>query len=103
MSEKAYESIGDELVKSKGVVISQLFGKPCLKSDGKAFACYFSGDMVFKVGRETADKLKDKFPGSVNFDPSGKNRPMKDWLQVPDTFSKDWLKLAKTALEFMGD
>jgi hypothetical protein len=26
-----------------------MFGKPCFKVNGKAFACLFNGEMVFKI------------------------------------------------------
>ena len=101
MSEKIYETIGDKLNKSDGAEKSQMFGKPCLKIGSKAFSCLYDGDMVFKIGKDEVDKLKSKFPGSVNFDPSGKNRPMKDWLQVPADYCKDWENLAKKVMEFV--
>lgn len=57
--------------------------------------------MVFKVGREEVELLKEKYPNSTNWDPSGKKRPMKDWLQLPAEYSDDWTALAKQALAFV--
>lgn len=77
-----FTTIGEELSKKKKVEASQMFGKPCLKINGKAFACFFQNEIVFKLGgkdHEEALKLK----GAHLFDPSGKKRPMKEWVQIP--------------------
>ena len=100
--EKSFElfaSIGQELEKKKGIEISQMFGKPCLKVDGKAFACFFQDEMVFKLrGKDHEEALKLK--GSQLFDPSGKKRPMKEWVQVPFKYSKQWKELTMVAMEY---
>ncbi|MGC6532035.1 MAG: hypothetical protein ACON34_03430 [Flavobacteriales bacterium] len=97
-----YEAIAESLAASHGTVSSQMFGKPCLKVGGKAFAAFFKDCMVFKLGREEMSLLLDQYPGSELWDPSGKSRPMKDWLQVPAEFSNDWEQLSNQALNFVG-
>jgi len=67
----------------------------------KAFVAWFQDEMVFKLGREEIAQIQSKSAGSQLLDPSGKKRPMKDWLQVPAEFSEDWATLAKEALEFV--
>ena len=79
---------------------SQMFGKPCYKINGKAFICFFQEEMVFKLNGEnhsTALSLK----GSQLFDPSGKKRPMKEWVQVSFDFSGQWESYAKSAKEYV--
>ncbi|WP_306641587.1 hypothetical protein [Sanyastnella coralliicola] len=102
MSEHTYQQIGQQFSEEYGTTLGQMFGKPCLKANGKAFAAFFKGAMVFKIGRDEVALLLDKYPGSVNWDPSGKGRPMKDWLEVPGEFEGDWEGLAKQAMEFLG-
>lgn len=80
---------------------SQMFGKPCLKFRKKAFLAHFKGDMVFKLEKEELAGLLIKYPGSQNWDPSGKGRAMKEWLQVPSEFSKDYTHLAQNALVYL--
>ena len=80
--------------------LGNLFGKPCGKINKKAFVVYFEEAMVFKVGQEANETLLKKYKGSQLFDPSGKGRPMKDWLQVPAAHSKEWKSLAKLAYKF---
>ena len=92
---------GKEFAEQYGTTISRLFGKPCLKANNKAFAAFFKGDMVFKLGQQEVKLLLDQYPGSVNWDPSGKKRPMKDWLQVPAAFEEDWRTLTKQALDYL--
>jgi hypothetical protein len=45
--------------------------------------------------------MLSQFEGSVLFDPSGKGRPMKDWLQIPETYKEQWPSLALQALDFV--
>ena len=102
MSLQVYTNIGNQFAEKHGTSLGQMFGKPCLKTGTKAFAAFFNGQMVFKIGQQEVDLLKDKYSGSTNWDPSGKNRAMKDWLQVPSEFSGDWDRLAKQALDYVN-
>ena len=101
MSNEKYIAIGQELAERHDTTLRQLFGKPCLKLNEKAFAAYFQDEMVFKLGQAEVSVLKEKYIGSVNWDPSGKNRPMKDWIQIPSEFIEDWDALATNAMEYV--
>jgi hypothetical protein len=95
--EKLYTEIGSSL---KGIELSQMFGKPALKVNGKAFACFFKECMVFKIIGEThaaALGLKK----SKLFDPSGANRPMKEWVQVAFDHKDQWPALTKEAMAYV--
>lgn len=96
--ETLYLSIGQKL---KTAVQSQLFGKHCFKIEGKAFICFFQKEMVFKLkGDVHAEALS--LDGSQLFDPSGKKRPMKEWVQVASAHQDKWAKFAKEALKYVG-
>ena len=87
--------------KLKGSEEGNLFGKPCFKINGKAFICFFENEMVFKLqGDEHEAALKLK--GAKLFDPSGKKRPMKEWVQVPGSHKAEWPKLAKSAFKYIN-
>ena len=93
-----YISIGQGL---KNAEQSQMFGKPCFKIGGKAFVCFFQNEMVFKLNGEThSDALS--LDGSQLFDPSGKKRPMKEWIQVSFDYSGNWTEYAKSAMEYVS-
>lgn len=82
-------------------VESQMFGKPCFKINGKAFICFFQEAMVFKLtGPEHKKALT--LEGACLFDPSGKNRPMKEWVQVPFQHHAQWQILANHALGYVN-
>lgn len=82
-------------------VESQLFGKPCFKVNGKAFISFFHDCMVFKLtGAPHAEALA--LDGASLFDPSGKGRPMKEWVQLPVEYADRWPALAKAALEYVS-
>ncbi len=95
--EKKYIEIGTSL---RGVEVSQMFGKPALKVKGKAFACFFENEMVFKLTGEDharAIQLSD----AKLFDPSGSGRAMKEWVQVPGKHKKEWKKFAEAAMNYV--
>jgi hypothetical protein len=95
--EKKYLDICKKL---KGAEESQMFGKPCFKINGKAFACFFKDCMVFKLTDKVhADALS--LDGAELFDPSGKGRAMKEWVQVPYDYVAKWDKYAKAAYDYV--
>ena len=84
----------------KNAEASQMFGKPCYKVNGKAFVCFFNGDMVFKLANPAhadAMKLKD----AKLFDPSGTGRAMKEWVQLSAVQSKQWPAFAMAAFDYV--
>lgn len=88
--ETLFNQIGNDIPDS---IKSQLFGKSCFKAGKKAFVCFFQNEMVFKLsGEEHGDALS--LDGSKLFDPSGKGRPMKEWVQVPFDYQEDWERFA---------
>ena len=95
--EKFYTESGSSI---KNAEQSQLFGKPCFKINGKAFVSFFENDMVFKLnGKPHEEALKLK--GTKLFDPSGKGRAMKEWVQVSFAHKDKWQKLAKDAAKYV--
>ena len=97
--EELYLSIGR---KFKSAEQSQMFGKSCFKINGKAFICFFQNEMVFKLTANAhieAIGLED----SKLFDPSGKNRPMKEWVQISCKHSNQWAKYAEEAIKYVEE
>ncbi len=95
--EKLFWDIAENL---SAAVSGKMFGKLCIKVNGKAFASYFQEEMVFKlsgVDHETALKLD----GAKLWDTSGKKRPMKEGVQVPFEFKTKWMKLAQSELNYV--
>lgn len=80
---------------------SQFFGKPCFKIGNKAFVSFFENEMVFKLNapaHQTAMGLQ----GAHLFDPSGKGRAMKQWVQVPFKHQQHWPQLAANACDYVA-
>ena len=96
--EKLYIEIGQAIESDEQ---SQLFGKTCFKIGGKAFVCFFQNNMVFKLTGEAHSNALS-LDGSKLFDPSGKKRPMKEWVQVPSAYSAQWTEYAKSAMKYVG-
>ncbi len=77
-----YEQLIQHLAQNKNVVSSQMFGKPCLKVNGKAFLALHQKVLVFKLSSD-AHKQALAQKGATLWDPSGKGRPMKEWVAIP--------------------
>ena len=91
-----YNEAGESI---EGAVSSNFFGKPCFKLNGKAFLSFFQEQMVFKLTNPEIHKEALSLTGAVLFDPSGKNRPMKQWVQIPYEYSEKWIYFAEKAKE----
>lgn len=97
--EKHFLKTGEKI---KDAVKSQLFGKPCFKINKKAFCCFFQNEMVFKLtGDSHSDALS--LDGSQLFDPSGKGRPMKEWVQIPFDYKEKYEVFSKNACDYVRE
>jgi len=86
----------------EGTISSKMFGKLCYKvNSGKAFVCFFEDCMVFKL-KEKAHIEALSFDGASLFDPSGKGRPMKEWVQIPFHYKDTWFKFAISAEKYVS-
>jgi hypothetical protein len=97
----AYREVAEVLLEDPEVSEAPMMGMPSLRVGRKAFGGVFEGKLVVKIGRERAAELIAAGRAEP-FDPSGRNRPMKDWAQVPEPVA-DWLELASEAKTFATD
>jgi len=96
--ELLFNEIGEQV---DGATKGQLFGKACFKMGKKAFCCFFENCMVFKLPQPAhAEALN--LEGAELFDPSGKGRPMKEWVQIPYNSSKKWLHYANISAHYVS-
>ncbi|ULG78628.1 DUF773 domain-containing protein [Leptospira interrogans] len=101
MSLFLFETFSDNFQSKHNEVTSgKWFGLTSLNLEGKPFAAFFEGSLVLKLGAEKIAEIISRYPGAKLFDPSGNNKAMKDWLQIPVEFEQDWLNLAEDALVF---
>ncbi len=94
-----YLQIGRSL---ENALESQFFGKPCFKVNSKAFISFFEDEMVFKL-RSDAHREAISLSGAKLFDPSGKKRPMKEWVQVPFAHCGKWSVFAQEAMNYVNE
>jgi hypothetical protein len=99
-AEEKYDQIAETMESEHGARRAKMFGMPGLKVGKTAFAGLFGNDMVFKLGEGTAAHTKAmKIEGAQIWDPSGRDRPFKDWVQVPSASAGQWDMLAVQAFE----
>ena len=97
-----YEKLVAICTANESIATGQMFGKLCLKINSKAFTALHKETLVFKlsgVDHENALKLS----GSTLWDPSGKGRPMKEWVAVPASEAKNFKKLLHAALSYVSE
>jgi hypothetical protein len=97
-----YDAVVSEMMATSPTSSGKMFGMPCLKnSNGKAFAGFFEGEMVFKLGGANhAEALA--LSGARLFDPSERGRPMKEWVVVPIEHVSRWLEFARNAFDYVA-
>ena len=97
-----YDAVVSEMIASSATTSGKMFGMPCLKNNnGKMFAGFYEGAMAFKLGGAShAEALA--LSGCRLFDPSGRGRPMKEWVEVPAEHVSRWLEFAREAFNYVG-
>jgi hypothetical protein len=94
-----YDELVEEITSTSPATSGAMFGMPCLKASGKAFAGFTRGAAVFKLSGAThAEALR--LAGAHLFDPMG-GRPMKEWVVVPHTHAGAWSRLARAAMAYV--
>jgi|CXWL01.1.fsa_nt_gi hypothetical protein len=97
---RAYEEV-ISMLEAAGAARGSMFGMPCVKVAGKAFAGRFGDAIVVKL-RGAPHEAALQLAGAVLFDPSGAGRPMKEWVVVPSSHRKRWAELAQHALAYVA-
>lgn len=98
MSKGKFEIVSKEMINTHLSSSGEIYGKPCLKADGKAYALYADDMMVFKLGTPAVKTLVADYKGASAWN-SGE-KVLNDWLAVPAAFSNSWSTLALKALDF---
>lgn len=100
--EEHFDQIIDAIARThEAVVAGKLFGVRCIKANGKAFAAFHRGAMVFKLdGAPHAEALA--LPGAALWDPSDEGRAMRAWVAVPAAHGARWEALAEAAVAGMA-
>jgi hypothetical protein len=94
----AFAMVLDEVAVAGDVQRTVWFGTPAAKVEGKIFIALWHGTLVARLGADEVDHRVASGDG-VRFDPSGKGRAMKDWLES-NAEQGEWTELALGALAF---
>ena len=96
-----YDEIADDLVaRNDDVELAKMMGMPCVKRAGKMVAGFAasSGAMVFKLEDPDQRDAALALEGAELFDPGGRGRPFKEWVEVPVAHADRWPEFAEAAL-----
>ena len=97
-----YDAVVAELAATSSTITGKMFGMPCLKNNGKTFAGFYQGAMVFKLPVSWHTEAL-ALSGAHVFNPSGRGRPMREWVEVPVEHASRWLELAREALRYVDE
>ncbi len=96
-----YAKLITQFCAMEGNVSGQMFGKACIKVNGKAFVSQHKESLVFKLSGEHHRKAL-ALEGAALWDPSGKGRPMKEWVAVPAMAHEHFKVLAQASYEYVA-
>lgn len=94
----AFAVLFDELSVAGDVERTVLFGSRAIRVQGKIFVTLRHGALIARLGADEVDERVLAGDG-VRFDPSGKGRAMKDWLES-NAEHDEWVELGLAALAF---
>jgi hypothetical protein len=100
-AQERYDEIADDLAaRNPEVELGQMMGMPAIKANGKMIGGFSRSEeaMVFKLTDPMERELALALTGAHLFDPSGRGRPMKEWVVVPQDHAERWPELARQAL-----
>ena len=100
--EVRFARIAKELSGLAGVTVGsgkRGFGSNALLIDGRIFAMVSHGRLVLKLPEKRVKALLER-GDAAPFD-AGKGKPMKEWAAIAPR-TKQWLALAREALQFVG-
>jgi hypothetical protein len=96
-ADDAFDDLAEQLT-GDGVSPKSVFGKRGLMYGGKALGCRFGAGVALRLIAGTPEHTAAlDLAGAELFDPSGRHRPMKDWVVVPADFADQWYDLALAA------
>jgi TfoX/Sxy family transcriptional regulator of competence genes len=95
-----FAGVVGELEGEPEVSTGTMFGSPGLKVSGRVFAMVVKERLVVKLPRERVQALLAAGSGAP-FDP-GHGRVMKEWVAVDEASGREWLRLAREAMAYVG-
>jgi hypothetical protein len=97
-AEAAFEALAAELSPA-GAVTGKMFGARTITLRKKAFACLQGDAIALKLGAGSPEHTRAlSIPGTHLWDPSGQDRPFKDWVLVPAIDGPELSGLGEAAL-----
>jgi hypothetical protein len=97
-----FESLADRLA-DDGVTEKSIFGKRGLTAGKTSLGCLFGDGLAVRLGAGTAEHSDAAgIDGAEPFDPSGRDRPFKDWVVLPLAAADRWEEFALAALRRAG-
>lgn len=100
--ETEYNKLINQITSSHAAIAGQMFGKKCIKISGKAGIALFKDCIVFKLP-EPDHKKAISLAGSILWDPSGKGRAMKEWVQITLDHKTKFKKFAQVAADYVAE
>ncbi len=100
-AELEFEKIVETLTPTHNGVSGQMFGKKCIKINNKAAIALFKDCLIFKLPKDMHAEAMS-LEGSVLWDPSGKGRAMKEWVQIRLEHKDRFNEFANAAADYVG-
>jgi len=99
--EDEYNNLVQYLTNEYSAVAGQMFGKKCIKVNNKAAVALFREYIVFKLPKEDVIQALS-LSNSGLWDPSGKGRAMKEWVQITIEHKSHFRVLSIKSAKYVG-
>jgi hypothetical protein len=100
--EDLFWKLADTLLAQPAVTRSTMMGYPCLRVNGRFFACVerTTGNLVVKLPADRVNDLVSSGSG-ISFAPNG--RVFREWVAVPIPDEGEWSAFLDEAMTFVND
>ena len=98
-AEVAFQDLINLLIRDPDISAGQMFGKACLKVKGKAFVAQHKDRLIFKLSGPEHRRALSLSEAKL-WDPSGKGKPMKDWVALGVQHTVTFNEFAQAAQDY---
>lgn len=84
-----------------GAIRKKMFGTPCLSAAGKGFAALTGAGIALKLNGDAHARALG-LAGAELWDPTGRRRPMREWVHIPSAHRQEWPALAEAAMRYVA-
>ena len=100
MAKNVYDELKKHFATVKDVTVLSGTGAQGIKFKGKMFAMFTKGHILLKLSPDRVSEIITSGEG-LPYD-AGTGKPMKNWVNIPETNKESWIKYCEEAKDFLS-